>query len=180
MTGRFRHVGQFCHRYGPGRLPRADERAIGAGYAAASAALVAALLFAGTSSLASVFFGVELTSGLAPYGLAAIPLVVPGAFVAGWATWRQLPETTYFGPIAGTIAVAVTYPVAAALLLPVLVVELLLSGTPLDALGTGLVLGPLIAGFAFVLTSWLTLPLGAASGYVYERARTATDVETGG
>lgn len=34
-----------CKRYGPGRLPKADEHDIGAGYAAAAAAFVATILY---------------------------------------------------------------------------------------------------------------------------------------
>ncbi|MFW5949502.1 MAG: hypothetical protein ACOCSD_07895 [Halolamina sp.] len=145
MVPSFRDVGRCCHRYGPGRLPRADERAVGAGYAGASAAFVAALLFAAVMTVADAL-GMESARGLVPFGLAATPLIVPGAFVAGWLTWRKIPtETAYFGPIAGTIAVFVTY-----------------------------LLSFLVALFAFVFTCWLTVPLGAASGWVSERARAAT------
>ena len=41
-----RPLGSVCKRYGPGRLPRADRRDIGAGYAAASGALALAVAYA--------------------------------------------------------------------------------------------------------------------------------------
>lgn len=174
MVPSFRRIRRFCHQYGPGRLPRADERAVGAGYAGASAAVVAALLFAAVTAILPPSF-VAGASDLAPFGLAAIPLVAPGAFVAGWATWRYLPaETTFLGPIGGMVAVLLTYLVAVALLFPLLVVPFVLADPLPAALGDSLLLGVLIVWFAFAATCWLTVPLGAASGYVYERARTAT------
>mgnify|MGYP006287352869 FL=1 len=174
MVPSFQQVGRLCHRYGPGRLPRADDRAIGAGYAGASAAVVAAILFGAVVTLAGTL-GVGGARELAPFGLAAIPLIVPGAFLAGWVTWRYLPaETTYLGPIAGTVAVLLTYLIAVALLLPVLVVAFVMSEALSAAVLNSLLLGALILWFAFAATCWLTVPLGAASGFVYERARTAT------
>ncbi|QKY19403.1 hypothetical protein B4589_003050 [Halolamina sp. CBA1230] len=174
MVPSFRRVGRFCHQYGPGRLPKADERAVGAGYAGASAAVVAALAFAVATTVAG-FLGMESARGLAPFGLAAIPLVVPGAFAAGWMTWRYLPaETAYFGPIAGTVAVVLTYLAAITLLLPVLVVGFVLSDPLFAALELSVLLGVLILWFGFAFTCWLTLPLGVASGWIYERSRAAT------
>jgi hypothetical protein len=84
VSGLFHRLGAGCERYGPGRLPRADERGIGAGYACAGAALLAALTFAGVMVLLWLF---GWNRGLAAFfGRAAgvaIPVVVPGPFVAG-------------------------------------------------------------------------------------------------
>lgn len=173
MVPDLRRVARLCHEYGPGRLPRADDPSIGAGYAAASAAVVAAAVFVAVTTLAGAL-GVESMGGFAPLTLAALPLVVPGAFAAGWATWRYLPlETSFFGPIAGTITVLLTYLFAAALLVPVLLLPFVRSDPLLTAVADTAVLALYIALFAFVLTCWVTIPIGVASGYVYERARVA-------
>jgi hypothetical protein len=120
--------------------------------------------------------------GLAAFfGRAAIvatSVVVPGAFVAGWATWTGVPaERELSGAWAGAIAAGSTYVVASVFLVALLLAASYVEGVPLGV-ETGNVVPAVLfvllpAGF--LLTFWLTIPLGAVSGYVHERARTATD-----
>jgi hypothetical protein len=125
---------------------------------------------------------VRLESGAAAFfGRAAgvaIPVVVPGAFVAGWATWTEVPaERELSGARAGAIAVGFTYVVASVFLVALLLVASYVKGVPLGV-ETGNVVPAVLSVLlpaGFLLTFWLTIPLGAAAGYVHERARTATD-----
>jgi hypothetical protein len=162
-------VGAFCNRYGPGRLPGASRPAVGAGYAVATAALAAAMAFVVLTGVETLLFDgpITVTGTLWYFGLLAIPLVVPAAFVGGAVAWRLLPESmSYRGPLAGMLATVLTYVGATLLLAPLLVAS---SPTqPLGSVGLGLLVG--IVGF--ILTFWLTLPIGAVSGWIHERAVT--------
>jgi hypothetical protein len=162
-------VGVFCHRYGPGRLPGASRPAVGAGYTVATAALAAAVAFVVLTGVEWLLFGGQLTgSGELTYGgLAAIPFVVPAAFAGGAVAWRLLPESvSYRGPVAGVLATVLTY-----------VGATLLFGLSFFALNpsrpSAAVVVSLLGGiFGFFLTFWLTLPIGAVSGWIHERAVT--------
>lgn len=156
-----------CKRYGPGRLPNADRPDIGAGYAAASAAVLATGLF---GILLSVRAGLG-TSGdwIASFLFPAfaLPVVVPSAFLIGIAGWRLLPSSsTITGIIAGGLGAIATYLVSLVLLGGVLTAAAVFSlsgGTPMEA-------AELSAGFvavAFVLTWWITIPVGCLSGGIY-------------
>jgi hypothetical protein len=164
-------------RFGPGHLPGADGRAVGAGYAFAMAALLASvvfiLLYAVTALLlggpSALWFSVE--GGLPYFGLLAVPFVVPAAFVAGALTWRLLPETVpYYGPVSGLVATVLTYVWAAALVTTVVLVDSFLSPTTVFEPVTALFVGVLFGGFGFLYTFWITLPVGAVIGYVHEWA----------
>ena len=113
-------VSAFCERYGPGRLPGASRPAIGAGYAVATAALAAAVVFIAVTGIRTllVFGSLPITGGLWYFGLLAIPLVVPAAFIGGAVAWRLLPESmSYRGPLAGLLATVLTYVVSTLLIL---------------------------------------------------------------
>jgi hypothetical protein len=158
--------GSFCHRYGPGRLPGASRPAVGAGYAVATAALAAAVAFVVLTTLLSGGPIAE-TGSLTHFGLLAIPLVVPVAFAGGAVAWRLLPESqSYRGSLAGMLATVLTY-VGTALLV-VLYFFAFAPSEPMASLGAGLLVG--IVGF--ILTFWLTLPIGAVSGWIHERTVT--------
>jgi hypothetical protein len=168
----------FCERYGPGRLPRAEDRTVGAGYAVATAALSAAALFVvvmgGYGVLTTILVGETLrftTASLALPGLMAIPIIVPAAFLAGALVWRTLPEgTSYYGPVAGVLATALTYVFALPLVAVGVFGYMLLSPDWLvDPAGAAVFTG-LVGIVGFVLTCWLTLPLGALGGHVHARA----------
>ena len=168
-------VESICHRYGPGRLPGADRGAIGAGYAAASAALAATLLFAAGTYAAALAGITHLLAHpfLSAVGLVAAPFVVPAAFVAGALVWARFPRAVpYSGAVAGAVTTLLTYLLALAAAFVVLIV-LVAAGEPAGAspVVDAAVLTFLIGAFAIALTVWFTLPLGVAGGYVYERVR---------
>ncbi|MFC7136151.1 hypothetical protein [Halobaculum litoreum] len=145
-----------CAAHGPGRLPGADRPAVGAGYAFATAALVA---LAGCS----VPFGVDVS-------LVATPFVVPAAFVAGAACFPPIVARDRGGPaVAGAAVVLVTYLLATLALLAVLGVWNVWSawgGPAAPLVGAGLV-----GGLGFALTLWIAVPVGAVAGSVHDRAR---------
>ncbi|RQG98460.1 hypothetical protein EA472_17745 [Natrarchaeobius oligotrophus] len=163
-----------CKRFGPGRLPGADRRTIGAGYAGASAALGFALAFAVamvvlpalgvTSDLVHPFWGAS--------ALVALPFVVPTAFAASALVWRVLPASgTAAGLVGGLLATLLTYLGSLVLVFLVAIPLAWSSGTgTVLTEATGLVV--LVGFFAAVLTAWLTIPVGCVCGAVYERART--------
>jgi len=181
-----------CKQHGPGRLPYADRREVGAGYAMATTAAVAAVAFVlagqitGLSEATTIgpfWFGyVGIPSGIAAVEVAAvaIPVIVPSAFVSGvivW--WVDSSDRSRFGPVAGVVATGLTYPVGslgvgAVVTIPSVLRDLgqlrllslvfdLLAGTVYFALFVGIPV--------FVFTFWLTLPLGALGGSIYERTR---------
>lgn len=106
------------------------------------------------------------------FGLWAVPVIVPAAFLTGAIVWRSLPEgIPYYGPVAGVLATALTYIVAVGFLAPALIaLEASYAGAGLEIIGVGF-FAVYIGGFAFVYTFWLTLPLGVVSGHIHERAR---------
>ncbi|GAB6878307.1 hypothetical protein JCM17823_05810 [Halorubrum gandharaense] len=164
-----RSLQRACKRYGPGRLPGAARPDLGAGYAAASAALAASVLFAAAVLVADATGVVGTLDGpvLAAFAGMAVPIVAPTAFVVGVAVWRALPSTIpAFGPVAGLLGVLGTY------VGTLLVVTSLLSASsilglsgaePVSAAGFSFA----IVALAFMLTWWVTLPVGAVSGTVY-------------
>jgi hypothetical protein len=167
-------IGAFCKRYGPGRLPGAGRPAVGAGYALATAALAAAVAFIVVSGIRTllVFGSLPITGGLWYFGLLAVPLVVPAAFVGGAVAWRLLPESvSYRGPLAGLLATVLAYVVATLLMVATLLIIFLLNSGPEPVRGS-VVIGLLYGGFGFIYTFWLTLPISAFSGWIHERAVT--------
>ena len=162
-------VGVLCKRYGPGRLPGASRPAVGAGYAVATAALAAAVAFIVVTGIRTllVFGSLTITGGVWYFGLLAIPLVVPAAFIGGAVAWRLLPGSmSYRGPLAGLLAMVLTYVVAT-----LLVVPLLIASSPTQPRAS-VELGLLVGIVGFLTTFWLTLPIGAVSGWIHERAVT--------
>jgi len=154
------------------RLPGADRRDLGAGYAAAVAAVCVVLLFS-LVMVVSVPLGVG-DPALSLVALTATPLVVPAAFLSTVAVWRVFPMTGRFGGLlGGLLATVVTYLVSLAGLY-LLVVALAFGSGPAS---TGTLLaeaGGFVAlvGFAaFLWTFWLTIPIGCLGGAAYERTR---------
>ena len=164
-----------CKRYGPGRLPEADREDVGAGYAAATAALGATVLYAGLMAIGdAVGVGVEGTVNAIFAGL-AIPFVVPAAFVVGFVGWRFVSSPTpAVGAVAGGLGAIATYLVTLVLvgILLTTAAALSLSGaTPLSAaaFSWGLIY------FAFVFTWWVTIPIGCLAGFLYVRVITCAE-----
>jgi len=167
-------VSALCERYGPGRLPGASRPAIGAGYAIATAALAAAVAFIVVSGIRTllVFGSLRITGGLWYFGLLAIPLVVPAAFIGGAVAWRLLPESmSYRGFLAGLLATVLTYVVGTLLTVATLLVVFLIDSGSEPVRGS-VVVGLAYGGFGFIYTFWLTLPIGAVSGWIHEQAVT--------
>ena len=166
-----------CKRDGPGRLPRADRPSIGAGYAGATAALAVAVMVALWMSVFHVLVGPFLFGHVAwaVAALAALPLVIPAAFVSGTVVWRVLPNSVpWFGAVAGLLATLGTYVVSLA------VVFLLIVGAQvIGGLGSGaepvlfdaLLITAVVGAYAVITTGWLVFPIGCLSGAIYERAR---------
>ena len=154
-----------CVRYGPGRLPKAEHHAIGAGYAAASAAVCAAILYAG---VATVVDSVGLQAAeFANIALAvlALPFVVPGAFAVGFLGWNVRPlRSSVSGLIAGVLGAIGTYGVVLILFgVPVTALEGLSGADPIRAA----VFSWGVIYFAFLETWWAALPIGAVSGALF-------------
>ena len=158
-----------CTRYGPGRLPGADQPDVGAGYAAASAALAASFLFAAAAIGGETVGLLSSNDGLVWFAFAglAVPVVVPTALVTGIAVWRLLPsDIPFFGPVAGLLGTLGTYIgslIAVTLILTVAAALGLSSTDPVSAATTSL--GAVALGF--MITWWVAFPVGAVSGAVY-------------
>ena len=167
-------AGVLCKRYGPGRLPGADNRAVGAGYAFATAALLASVAFVALNGVAMLVAagpgGLQVyPGGLLYFGLRAPLFVVPAAFAAGALAWRFVPrDLPYYGPVSGVVATVLTYVGAAVLVAVAILGDMLFSPTVFEPV-TAVFVGALFGGFGFVYTFWITLPIGALSGYIHER-----------
>lgn len=81
---------------------------------------------------------------------------------------------SYRGPLAGLLATVLTYVVATLLTVAMLLVIFLLYVAP-EPVGGSVVVGLLHDGFGFIYTFWLTLPIGAISGWIHKRAVTRCD-----
>lgn len=170
-TGLLTTLGTTCKRYGPGRLPGAKRRDIGAGYALASAATGATLLFA-LISWSLYALGEPIGSDwdfLGTWALIALPFVVPTSFVSAVIVWRSLPsDTPYFGASAGVLAALGTYILALLALFVFSMIALVINGQYAEipeALGFMTVVGFV----ALASTFWFTFPVGAVSGIIHER-----------
>jgi len=165
----------LCKRFGPGRLPGADNRDVGAGYAFATAALSAAAVFVVVTGFDQITkyglaaFG-PAHGGIYMFGVYAIPFVVPSAFLAGAFIWEQRAASArYWGVAAGIVATVLTYVIATPLTISGWYVITLLH--PAWTMSGNLPRLVMLFGiFGFLTTFWVTLPLGAISGYVHERA----------
>lgn len=156
-----------CSRYGPGRLPGANRPAIGAGYAAAAAAIAATVLFSIAFSAYSWVLGPGdwLASFLFP--LYALLFVIPAAFLLASVGWAFVsPRSTLGGLVAGGLGALATYVLAGVLLSAVVVP---ITGT---AIGVAALLDAIhftigVIGIALILTWWIAIPMGCLAGGVY-------------
>ena len=166
-----RRLDRFCERVGLGRLPGADSRILGAGYVLAATALSVGVLFVVISSALTV-----LVADAAPsvaelrFVLAALPFVAVSAFCAAVAVWRVLPDgSPRYGALGGVAATCLTYLLSTVFLFPV--VLLVGDGTLSLSVSAAGVYTLLVALYGTILTVWLTLPAGAAAGYLHESVR---------
>jgi hypothetical protein len=177
-----------CERYGPGRLPYANRRDVGAGYAIATVAGITTTVFILATQLFGFFTVTSYTKSLTFVGYSG-PLseqvfgmvtTVPAGFIAGAAVWRVQRLRNWRGTPAGFVAMLLMYPVSQLLHTVFLwpFEPLVIESTAAVSLGEFLIALPavpyygMLFGFgAFGTTFWLTLPLGAFGGYVHECAR---------
>jgi hypothetical protein len=111
--------------------------------------------------------------GFFSFAVSSTVILAPLAFVASVVTWRLIPRSRqYAGAISGSLATILTYPLAAVTFF------LLANGGGIaaaDVTGGSIVESVVgvvgFAGFAFLSTCWLTLPLGVLAGTLYERSR---------
>ncbi|WP_255169505.1 hypothetical protein [Natrononativus amylolyticus] len=167
-------LGTACKRAGPGRLPGADRPVLGAGYAGASGALVAAALFAvAVLVLSALGSTLEIADpAFVMIAAQALLFVVPAAFVVSALIWFVLPTgTAKTGAVAGALATLLTYLVATALLAVVATVAAAASWSGGDPAGAS-VLAVLFGVAAFVWTAWIAVPVGCLGGAIYERVGT--------
>ena len=163
------------------RLPRGDERNIGAGYAMAMAAAGAAVLYFVVQAIGILLILVSIgdASSVLFLGSGAVGLltgagtvagvVAPLAFVAGIVAWRLIPHSVPFGgAVRGFFATMLVYLGPAVIGVCGAAILAVLTGGGLAEAVVSIV-G--VVGFAFVFTCWITLPLGILAGTFYERSR---------
>lgn len=163
-----RRLGRACERVGSGRLPGADRRVLGAGYALAATALLAGVLLVVVWVLLAVLGVVGRVS--VPelrFVVAGLPFVTVSAFCSAIAVWRVLPDDSpRYGAVGGFAATCLTYLLSTVLLF---FVVLLLGDDGSYFFFPGPVgVTLLVAVFGTLLTVWLALPVGVVAGYVYE------------
>ena len=167
------------------RLPRGDDRNIGAGYAMAMAAAGAAVLYFVVQTIGILLLSVSIggaSSGVF-FGFAAVGLltgagtvvgvVAPLAFVAGIVAWRSVPPSLPFvGAVRGLVATILVYVGPAVVgVCGAAILAVLTGGGVVEAVVS--IVG--VVGFAFVFTCWITLPLGILAGTLYERSRSPAE-----
>lgn len=165
-----------CGRFGPGRLPKAEKPDIGAGYAAAAAAVVATVCYGLAVSIGAVV-GMDGFGGMVNLAFAgfALPFVVPAAFLVGVIGWRYSPSyTPLTGVVGGGLGAILTYLVTMLFVGVVLTVSAVLSLSGADPTSAATFSIGLVA-IAFTVTWWVTIPIGCLAGYLYV---TAVDSET--
>ena len=159
-------IESVCHRFGPGRLPKADSKTVGAGYAAATAAFVTTWIYAGIISLTWALSIHDLVSAFLFFSF-GLPFVVPAAFIIGYGGWRYLAtDRPLVGFVAGGIGAVLTYVLAAFGIGVILVLSSLVSLSGTDPVSAGTFTAGLLS-VAIYLTWWVTIPLGCISGLVY-------------
>ena len=176
-VGPIYRLGRAYDRYGPGRLPGADRRGIGGGYAFASAMVVFCLVYflnpivgVGWAGPEPVFFEAVVPAAT------AFALVVLFGFLAGSLTWGKLPEETpLFGAVAGFLASVVTH-VLVVFTLGAVVVSQIGYYTVFERIA-GILLFP-VGGIVVVTRDLLDVAVvlylvGIAGGHAYERLRAA-------
>jgi hypothetical protein len=78
---------------------------------------------------------------------------------------------SYRGLLAGLLATVLTYVVSTLLIVATLLVVFVIDSGPEPVRGA-VAVGLAYGGFGFIYTVWLTLPIGAVSGWIHEQAVT--------
>lgn len=163
------------YRYGPGRLPGADRRDVGGGYAFASVMAVFSAVFLLNRAI-GVGWGDPWPPVLeTPVDYATVISLVGGSgFVAGFLVWRYLPEKLPYFDLTGGLAASVLTHLTVVLVVDVIVVVGVTYTTWPDML-TGIVVS--YGGAVYVVTrDFIDVAValylfGTAGGYLYERMR---------
>lgn len=163
------------------QLPRGGNREIGAGYAMATAAAGAAVLYFVVQAVAVLLLSLSVGGGSAgSFALVAVfafvsgagsvaAVVAPMGFVAGVVAWRLVPASTRFaGAVGGLLATVLVYLVPGVLAVGGTVAVAVLTGEAVFETVFGVAS---VLGVAFAVTCLLTLPVGALTGALYERSR---------
>lgn len=179
---------RVCKGYGPGRLPYARRRDVGAGYAMATVAAVTTTVFILATQLFGFFTITSATRSMTFVGYAG-PLsrqvfgmvtTVPAGFITGAAVWRVPSLRSWRGVPAGVVAMLLMYPVSQLLDFVFLrpFEPLVIESTQAVSLSELLLRLPAAPYYTVIFgigalgtTFWLTLPVGALGGYIHERAR---------
>ena len=172
-------------------LPKSDRPDVGAGYAMAAAATVAAVGFGIVTGLLSgvgvavLFFSVGditnpfasvaigMAAGLSWLSLSGLSLavVIPGGFVGGAVVWRVVPESFRLGGLlGGLLSTLVGYAVSCALVFALGVFASVVADPSATSVAGSVISVGLFLGFLVLYTSWATLPVGILAGYGYERS----------
>jgi hypothetical protein len=166
------------------RLPRGDDRDIGAGYAMAIAAVGAAVLYfvvqtigillilASIGDVSGLFLGFGAIGLLTGAGTVA-GVVAPLAFVAGLVAWRSIPPSVLFvGAVRGLFATILVYVGPAVVgVCGAAILAVLTGGGVAEAVVS--IVG--VVGVAFAFTCWIAFPLGILAGTLYERSRSPAE-----
>jgi hypothetical protein len=140
-----------CKQYGPGWLPYAHRRDVGAGYAMTTAAALTTTAFILVTHLVGI--SPIISSWYEAYDRPLLEQVigmvatVPGGFLAGFVVWRVPRLPVWRGVPAGVAAMDLMYPASA--LLDMMIV---------------LPLQQLVAGSSGPLSEYLLVPMVARSG----------------
>lgn len=168
--------GTLCTRWGPGRLPYADHRGIGAGIAIGGMGVLVSLLWFGVAWILLATGLANTTLGFVfLMGLLVLPLAAPFTVLAAIIAWQKLYPSTkqqvygaLFGLAAGIVGLF------AGSFGPSLV--LFLSNVHrgemavFEAMGFFLLV-PIAFVAALFAAGWFVLPLLAFAGWYHERAK---------
>lgn len=170
---------RLCHRYGPGRLPGADRRDVGAGFALASMGLLATVLwFGGVAVLLATGFAGDRLGWMAGFGLYFLPFAILSAFLTGQFLWRTAyseHNSHRRGAVLGALAAIVSL-LGGAIGFATIVAGFYVVNGLLGLGGTlqfAAILVPIGFVYALLAVGWLVVPLGAFAGWYHERARGA-------
>jgi hypothetical protein len=171
------------------QLPGGDNRAIGAGYAMAVAAIVVAALYMAVAAVGILLIVLNVVSAggdppvaflvAGPVGLASgvaslSALVAPLLFCTGVVAWRFVPPTQrYSGVIAGVVAMGLAYAVAG---VGVSGPTLVAAAVSDQQLGRSLISALGVVVVAFAATAWIAFPVAGLAGRLYERSEPAVAV----
>lgn len=164
---------RICYRWGPGRLPLADRRGIGGGFAIAGMGLAVTILwFAVVFGANTVGLRTEFTEFLLFWAPRVLPVAGLGTFVAAVVMWRLSPPDEHplmgalYGIVSGGVGLLVG-PVGAALYVYYTI------GAPLTVSGMGyaVVAYQGVAMGTVIAVAWLVLPALAFAGWYHERQR---------